>query len=293
MRTRFSDNHKYNSNLNVVRDYFKAAHATKNFTAAKTNCTDMLSMCLQCKPHTSASISRYYTFAATVASGLSNCAANTSFEVHEGLLKDEAEVELARRKLCLLMDIIFSKISMFRFLVDEEGSNTFRVAYCRSKCNEKDKSPFVFAVFSFLMQLCLTAYVVAESITEGFEAWSLRNLPLAILTLIYSSMLVYPSLRDKEEAYRFYGNKVGVLLFMDFFVNHTLSIVLVFAGFTVIMIQESFIEAVLNSAALLFIPEIDDQVCIDLFSVKKRFAPFLQIRKQLLTNFPFFSCRRC
>jgi len=260
LRTRFSDNHEYSSHFNVLRDLVKAFHATNNFTAAKTNCTELLSRCLQYKPDSQASISKYYTFAVTVASGLSNFAENTSFEHNDSMVKDNQDEEIIRLKLCLLMDIIFSKISMFRFLVYEEGSNTFRVAYCRGKCSKKDKEPLVFAVFSFLMQFCLTMYVVAELITEGVENWKYSNLPLAILTLVYGTMLVYPSLRDKEEAYNFYGNKPSFLQMIDFFVNHTLSTILVFSGFVVIMIQSSFIEAVLNSAALLFIPEIDDQL---------------------------------
>ncbi len=260
IRTRFSDNHAYTSHFNVLRDVVKAFHATDNFTSAKTNCTELLSTCLQYKPDSQESISKYYTFATTVASALSNFAESTKFERHDSMVKSDEDEEIARLKLCLLMDIIFSKITMYRFLVYEEGSNTFRVAYCRGKCSKKDKAPLLFAVFSFLMQFCMTAYVLAENLTEGVDNWQYRNLPLAVLTLIYGSMLVYPSLRDKEQAYEFYGNRPGFLQFMDFFVNHTLSIILVFSGFVVIMIQESYIEAVLNSAALLFIPEIDDQL---------------------------------
>jgi hypothetical protein len=260
LRTRFSDNHAHTSHFNVVRDIIKTFHSTKNFTSAKTHCTELLSKFLQYKPDSQASISKYYTFAVSVASSLSNFGEGTSFEHDIAMVKDSRDEDIARLKLCLLMDIIFSKISMFHFLVYEEGTNSFRVAYCQSKCNRKDKQPFLFAAFSFLLQFCLTAYVVLENVTEGIDEWHVRNLPLAILTLIYGTMIIYPSLRDKEQAFNFYGNKYSLLQQMDFFVNHTLSTILVFSGFVVIMIQQSFIEAVLNSAALLFIPEIDDQL---------------------------------
>ena len=260
LRTKFSDNHTYTSYLNIIRDILKAFHSTKNFTAAKTNTAELLSKNFQYSPDSQQSMSNYYSWAVTIASGLSNFAQNTSFERDISMVKDDEDEEIARLKMCLLMDLIFSKMSMFRFLVYEEGSNTFRVASCVTKCNKGVKWPLMFALFSFLMQFCLTAYVVAENITEGIEEWQLRNLPLAVLTFIYSSMLIYPSLRDKEQAYDFYGNRPSFLQRIDFFVNHTLSTVLVFSGFVVIMIQQSFIEAVLNSAALLFIPEIDDQL---------------------------------
>ena len=263
MRTHFTDNHRFTSHLNIIRDFLKAAHATNNFTAAKTNLTELLSMCLQCTPKTNESISKYYTFAMTMASVLSNCAEKTSFEIHPAMVKSQKDSDIARRKLCLLMDIIFSKIAIYRFLVDEEGSNTFRLAFCRSKYNS-DKKPLMFAIFSFLMQLCLTSYVVAESISSGLTSWNMKMLPLGLLTLVYSVMLVYPSIRDKDQADEFYGKNWSCLTFfirfMDSFVNQFLCVVLVFAGFVVIMIQESYIEAVLNSAALLFIPEIDDQL---------------------------------
>jgi hypothetical protein len=47
---------------------------------------------------------------------------------------------------------------------------------------------------------------------------------------------------------------------MDVVVNTILPSVLIVAGVFVILGQDSFIEAVLNTAALLFIPEIDDSL---------------------------------
>lgn len=138
------------------------------------------------------------------------------------------------------------------------GSNTYRISHCTLKATNKNWNPILFATFSFLLQLCLTGYVLAENLSVGVDNYSYRNLPLAIMTLVYSAIIAYPGLTDREDAYNFYGRKVSFLLLMDFFVNHYLSLVLIVSGFLVIMMQESFIECVLNTAALLFIPDIDD-----------------------------------
>ncbi len=252
LRTHFTDNHKYESHLNYVRDYFKAATVTNNLTSAKTTLTELLSMFFAFKP------SQYYSFAVSTASGLSNYGDNISFELGTNGLLEEGYSELAaRKKLCLFMDIIFSKVAMYRFLVQSEGTNTYRLVHCGTK-GSRIKSPLVYAFFSFLLQLCLTGYVVLENITSA-ESLSLRNLPLAILTLVYSTMIAYPGMTDSGIARKLYG-KIGLLQTVDYFVNTILTVVLLISGFFVIMIQESFIEAVLNTAALLFIPEIDDQL---------------------------------
>ncbi len=92
----------------------QATFVTKNYTASKANCTELLSSCLQAFSDPS-STSKYYSFAITMASGLSNMAQNIDFE--QGMVSnvtDLEEVNLARRKFCLLMHIIFSKIATYR-----------------------------------------------------------------------------------------------------------------------------------------------------------------------------------
>lgn len=250
LRTHFTDNHEFESHLNYVRDFFKGQHVTDNPTASKAAATELLSMFFAFEP------SEYYSFAVTVASALSRFGENVSFQ--NSLLKGEEELDMARRKLCLLMDVLFSKVSMYRFLIQEDGNNTYRLVHCGTK-HLPNKKPLRYALFSFLLQFCLTAYVVAENLTTGFYDYKLRNLPLAIFTFIYSAMIAYPGMTDGHIAMKLYG-KIGPLQMVDFFVNHFLAGVLLFSGFFVIFVQESYIEAVLNTAALLFIPEIDDQL---------------------------------
>ena len=251
LRTHYTDNHKYSCHLNYVRDYFKAFHATKNNTAAKATLTDLLTMFFTCDH------SKYYSFALTMASGLSNQGKNTTFEIDHSMVKEKSQMDEARQEFCLLMNIIFENIAIERFLVDDNGSNTFRLAYCQSK-HTKEKAPLFLATFSFLLQVCLAGYVLAEIfVTDSFG--HVRNVPLAILTFIYSTILAYPIISDSSGSNCLYRKK-GLLYFMDSTVNIILPCVLLFAGFMVIMIQDSFIECVLNTAALLFIPEIDDQL---------------------------------
>ena len=251
LRTHFSDNHQYDSHLNYVRDFYKATYVTRNLTAAKTTASELLNMFFNFDP------SQYYSMAVTIASGLSNFGENVDFEKSEMFLKDGWDTDLERRKLCLLMDVLFSRISSYKFLLQDGGCNTYRVVHCGTKTTV-NKRPLFYAVFSFLIQLCLTTYVVMENLSRRNQ-FQLRNLPLALLTFIYSGIIAYPQIADASSAFKVYG-KVGPLQMMDFFVNEILTFILLFSGFAVILIQDSFIEAVLNTAALLFIPEIDDQL---------------------------------
>ena len=263
LRTHHTDDHKYSSHLNYVRDYFKAAHATKNNTAAKATLTDLLTMFFSCDR------SYYYSFALTLASGLSKQGENTSFEINDSMVKDEKLISQARKEFCLHMDVLFENVWLEKFLVSDEGANTFRLVYCQTK-HTKDKRPYILAFISFLIQLFLTGYVligVAEFFIsldpadEGPEIYNLikRNMPLAILTFLYSTIIAYSIVSESSDAYRLY-KKMGILYVMDFTVNSIIPLVLLFAGFFVILIQESFFDCVLNTAALLFIPEIDDQL---------------------------------
>lgn len=275
LRTHFTDNHKFESHLNYVRDLFKATHVTENFTAAKTAATELLNMFFTLNS------SEYYSFAVTIASGLSNCGENISFEKSDLMLLEESEEMMARRKLALLMDLLFSKVTMYRFLIQDDGNNTYRLVHCSTK-GSKDKRPLLYAIFSFLIQFCLTAYVVAENISTGIQSYQLRNMPLALLTFIYSAIIAYPGMNDSEIAMKLYGKK-GPLQMLDFFVNQILTGVLLFSGFFVILIQDSFIEAVLNTAALLFIPDIDDQLPqllgLDTDSIIKNYLMYQTLRE--------------
>jgi len=269
LRTHFTDNAEHSSNLNYVRDYVKAFHVTKNWTCAKTVLTTLLTQCFQLSP------SRYYTFATSVASGLSNNGANTDFEgsaiadgtgfekkSHINLLVNRSDdLHLVRRKFCYLMDVIFKRMEIKKFLIDDDRSNIFRLVHCETKYSNR-KKPLLYPLFSFVLQVCLTVYVILEfvdNIREGLPP-QYKMIPLAVTSSLHSLTIAVYNVYETFTAHRLLFTKIGPLQMMDFIVNAIIPFVLTAVGFVVILLQPSFIEAVLDSTALLFIPEIDDQL---------------------------------
>jgi len=331
LRTHFTDNVEHASNFNYVRDYLKAFHVVKNWTCAKSVLTTLLTMCFELDE------SHYYSFATSIASGLSRQGANTDFEgdhsiqvatsLASGLTEFEGDHStkldkgedfednvklgdstgenkdseesitekfkklralsvtknqvtllgpgesngLIRRKFCFLMDVVFKRLAVKKFLVDDKKSNIYRVVHCQTKYSDSKKPLFV-AGFAFILQLLLTLFVILELAKLGNERdcpepghepqrfdvqW--RMLPLAVFTSIHSFIVAIPNFYESLFSYRIYG-KIGPLQMMDFIMSAIIPLVLTVGGFLVILQENVFIEAVLNSTALLFIPEIDDQL---------------------------------
>lgn len=269
LRNHHTDHAPYTSNLNYVRDYVKAFHVTKNWTCAKTMLTTLLTLCFQLSP------SRYYTFATSIASGLSKNGANTDFEgsnladgaglemkSHVNLMVNRNDdVDLVRRKFCYLMDVIFKRMEMKKFLIDDDSCNIFRLVHCETKYSER-KKPLLVPLFSFILQVTLTVYVIAEFVilVRGEESIKRYMIPLAVTTSLYSFTIAIYNIYEVFTAHRLLYGRIGPLQLMDLIVNAIVPTVLTFTGFVVIAYQSQFIDAVLDSAALLFIPEIDDQL---------------------------------
>lgn len=283
LRTHHTDNAGHESHFNYIRDYLKAAHVTKNKTCAKSNLTTILTMCFELSP------SDYYTFAISLASGLSNYGLNTDFEISDTMVPLPEAVPNFRWRFCLLMNIIFSKMATKKFLLDDKRSNIFRLVYCKTKYSQ-NRSSFYSAVFSFTLQLCLTTYVSLQqsgfTITSGYNIngstceipdhgdasqsntqdptcevqlqFNPKMFALAIFTFTYSFMVAMSTISETLLAYRILFKKIGPLMLMDFIVNIFLPLVLAYYGFLLILSEKDFINAVLNTTALLFIPEIDD-----------------------------------
>jgi len=344
LRTHHTDNAQHTSNLNYVRDYLKAFHVIENWTCAKSVLTTLLTMCFQLEP------SDYYTFAISIASGLSRDGANTDFEAaksshtNTGTAKsDEIDVQksiasglserssksvgfserlskneglserstqsldfksvmfpkmaetytlddsrddfhenitemaqrrksksqimlvhqdddhsLIRRKLCFLMDVVFKRLAIKKFLVDDQQSNIYRLVHCRTKYST-NKSPLAIALFAFILQVSLATYVALEFLMSYDKKYQLRMLPLAIFTAVHSAMITVANIHESMFAYRIFG-RIGPLQMMDFIMSALIPIFLTVIGFFVIFTEVKYIEAVLNCTALLFIPEIDDQL---------------------------------
>jgi len=279
LRTHHTDNARHSSNFNYVRDYLKAFHVTKNWTCAKSVLTSLLTLCFQLSP--TKDPSRYHTFATSVASGLSRNGANTEFEgsstinstsgkrlsrtftdrppsnkVESQVRFEDDDIDLIRRKFCSLMDVIFKRMATKKFLLDDDRNNIYRLVHCETKYSKR-KRPIITALFSFTLQIALTVYVVMEAFSP--TPINLQYLALAITTSIHSLMIAIYNIYETREAHRIFGG-IGLLQMMDFIINSIVPTVLTVTGFIVILKCESFIDAVLDSTALLFIPEIDDQL---------------------------------
>jgi hypothetical protein len=236
LRSHFTDNHVYTTTFNVVRDYFKATHALKNYTAAKSALSEMITTCMESDK------AKYYSFAITMASALSEMAGNTSFEISDALVKDEDDMELARMKLCLMMHVIFTKAETSEFLNDGDGSNIFRLVHAQTVVTKRDKMLFLLPWFSFLLQICLTGYVILQNAMEGIaflpgnqDADAITfwyNLPLAITTLVYSGIVAHPGIMEINSAYKIYG-RIGPIQMIDFIINSIVPFVLLVSGFLV------------------------------------------------------------
>lgn len=200
LRTRHSDNHEHDTDtFDFVRDYLKASSSTKSCTAAKATLTRLLTIMID------TSGEENLTFATTMASALSRNAKNIDFEWgHENdvnaLLSTGMDEDELRTHLCILMHIIFTKMKQYQFMVADEGSNAYRVFYCRSKTSP-GLQPFLIAFFSFALQICLTFYVILQvkinydegTYIENGKIKYIWNIPLAFLTSVYSAILAYPA----------------------------------------------------------------------------------------------------
>lgn len=250
LRTHFTDNHQFESDLRMIRDYFFKAISPQNHTTTKHAVTEILNDLLDM------SSDQYHSLVVTVASGLSNYAENTTVELQHEILT-HPEVDLARQKFCLLMNVLFTNLSTYKFLMKDGGRNTYRLIHCET-FSSLDKRPLIYAFFGFSIQLGLTVYVVLEFVGTN-EYSGLKNLPLALLTFIYSIALAYPEHSKTRKAMEFY-RKIGWLQVLDLFVNQFLAYVLLIAGCFAIFLQKTFMEAVVCTAALFFVRQIDDQI---------------------------------
>ena len=181
LRNHHSDNFHSMSNFTYVRDFFKAAYTTKNHTAAKATLTSEVTKWLNLDHH------EYYTYATTLASALSDEGANTSFQIHEAMVKSPDHLQLARQTFVVLMDILFSKVYFKTFLFKEGNSNIYRLVHCSTK-HTRNYSSFKYAIFSFLLQVALTTFVVLQlsaSVKDGILSEKKEMITLALLGAIY------------------------------------------------------------------------------------------------------------
>jgi hypothetical protein len=126
----------------------------------------------------------------------------------------------------------------------------------------------MYVTFSFLLQLVLTIFVVLKYYDNGFDDFKpehnepFRRVELYVLVTlgaIYSIMIIKKEFKIARDIINLYG-KIGLLQMIDSIVDVVLPVILLLVGYCVIVQDNTFIKAVLNTAALLFIPDIDDHL---------------------------------
>ena len=119
-------------------------------------------------------------------------------------------------------------------------------------------------IFELVFNVTIHCAYVALHKKSGFKSirdYNLRMFPLSIFTFCYSGMVAKQTIADTLEAYeKVFIKKFNMLMLMNFVINIFVPLALAFYGFILILCEKDYISAVLNCSALLFIPEIDDQL---------------------------------
>ena len=238
------------SHIDYVREGFEAANS-ENHVAAKATLAGILDSIFSMDQR------EYYNFATVMASCLSKEARHTSFELTDSLLKTYSSKSIARtmarRRLTLLMNIIFGKISAHRFLLS--NSNIFRLVYCRTKGN-RHKGALAYVAFSFCLQMCLGLFVIAQVLTTSNpEVDPNLKIGLYVLASLGSAFGVFSTLPDVtnyKTIYAVYGNRIGPIYIIDTLVNVFIPLFLAVAGFMIVTLQADYINGVIMTTALLF-----------------------------------------
>jgi len=292
LQTHFSDCHAKRASLRRIRDLVKAMIITQNHVASFNNMSDVLIQLFEMKE------SNYCSLAATLASAISNYGKGVNFERRANdnrqysykVLEFKKE-ELLRKQFTRLMHILFSKVAIERHLVKEERHNIFRLAYCLTKYlgYDAEKKNYYREIFkltrkmfwaylkafvSFFIQVLMTLFIILSIINSSKEEGKfvhLNMIPLTIATFVLSSLLSWPQLTDAANTFNFYNGVrryeskrelhfIHPLVLMDYAANMVLPVILTIAGSFLILIQDNYTDAVLNSTALLFIIDIDDNM---------------------------------
>jgi len=242
------------THIDYVREYFEAAYTAENHIAAKATLTGIMDTIFNMDNK------EYYNFATIIASGLSNQAQYTSFDINQSLLKGQSDTRIAtinaRRRLTLLMNIVFAQISTKRFL--DDNSNIFRLVYAETK-GSRNKFSLVYVAFSFLLQATLGLFVIAQVLSTGNGAKAkvddnLKNglYALAVLGGIFGFAAALPEIYNWKTVYSVYGSKLGVIYIVDVIVNVIIPCILVVVGGWTVTLQMDYINGVIMTTALLF-----------------------------------------
>ena len=135
---------------------------------------------------------------------------------------------------------------------------------------QRNKLSLTYVFFSFLLQFCLATFCITEVIDEfrkeeeGYYGNEMKEIKtqfiiLASLGSSFGFLSQFSEFKSALRVMRFY-KKFGPLQAIDFTVNVIIPLLIVIVGFWLVASQDNFVDAVIMTTALLFIPEIDDQL---------------------------------
>lgn len=201
---------------------------------------------------------KYYNFATILASGLSNEASYTAFEVNDdsslfkGYNQNDPHVAtfMARRHLTLLMNIIFAQIATKRFL--DDNSNIFRLVHAETK-ERRNKLSLVYVAFSFLLQSVLGVFVIAQVLIPGsgkeVEKYAELKYGLCVLASLGSLFGFAAAL---QLIYNWRTSTPCVIYVVDVICNVVIPLFLVVVGWWIVTLQADYIQGVIMTTSLLF-----------------------------------------
>ena len=257
IRTRHTDVGE-RPHIDYVREYYEASFDAENHTAAKATLAGIMDCIFNMDNP------EYYNFATIMASGLSQDASYVAFEGTTNA-KDKYRDMMSKRRFLLLTDIIFKTIYSKRFL--DENSNIFRLVHANLKGN-RNKTSIIYCIFSFLLQgvmgafVCAQVFKLAQSGSQPPADPELRYglYVLAALGSLFGLAVTLPDITNYRTIYKCYGRRIGIIYLMDMMCNIVIPLFLIGVGCYLVTLQADYINGVIFTTALLFIPEIDDQL---------------------------------
>ena len=258
LRNHFSDDAEHESTYGSIRDFVWGDAQDDAKETATSSLANTVTAFMRMDE------GKYYSVASILASALSEQASNTIFQSHEkrGFCGngDINDFEYPRKRFVLLMEIIFSSVAKDRFLLRDENVNIYRIAFCLLHSGESNRRIWFPALLSVFLQMTLMGYVCAEIAHTDEWKFYLDHLPLAMCAALYAVIQAWKGSSSTMIVKRTLYCKLSLLFIIDAVVNLIIPVLAVIIGFILISTKEGYIDGVLNTAALLFISEIDDQL---------------------------------
>jgi hypothetical protein len=264
-------NSDFGQSLRLLRSVCIAVYHTQDATSASYNFSILI------RGYFGSSRPEYRSFACTMASAISNNVIIYDIPREEDIdgnapdcgWRERIGGNCGWREIHALCDIAFSAFTLNKLMVEGENANLYHLVHtlgCYSKGRSNICSFYLYAGFCATLQLGLAVYVVAhlKTVHDGdglIDSMEMKNVALAIAVLIFAMIFCRATIMKWYDVYssKFWDGS-RLLVSIDFLVNMATPVLLMPAGFFLIATSGEFMDAVLNSTALLFIPLLDDEL---------------------------------